>query len=279
MIFEANRQILMSNGPKTVMIELQKVTKSYSNSQTEAVKDISLKVAEGELLALLGESGCGKTTTLKMINRLIEPSSGRISIKGKDITSLDAVSLRRQIGYVFQGVGLFPHMTIAENISIVPELLGWEKGKIKERTDELLALVGLEASAYRNRKPAELSGGEKQRVGVARALAAGSKIMLMDEPFGALDPITRNELQREFSKLRKELKLTVVLVTHDIMEALLLADRIAVMQKGRIVAVGTPHEMMSMKDDPYVCSLMQTPRSQFEKLDELLDRKDSSGHE
>ncbi len=279
MIFEANRQILMSNGPKTVMIELQKVTKSYSNSQTEAVKDISLKVAEGELLALLGKSGCGKTTTLKMINRLIEPSSGKISVKGKDITSLDAVTLRRQIGYVFQGVGLFPHMTIAENISIVPELLNWEKGKIRERTNELLSLVGLEATEYKDRKPAELSGGQKQRVGVARALAAGSKIMLMDEPFGALDPITRNELQQEFSKLRRELKLTVVLVTHDIMEALLLADRIAVMQKGRIVAVGTPHEMMSMKDDPYVSSLMQTPRSQFEKLDELLDRKDGNGHE
>ena len=279
MIFEANRQILMSNGPKTVMIELQEISKTYSNSRTEAVKDISLKVAEGELLALLGESGCGKTTTLKMINRLIEPTSGTISVKGKDITSLDAVTLRRQIGYVFQGVGLFPHMTIAENISIVPELLNWEKGKIKERTDELLSLVGLEATEYRDRKPSELSGGQKQRVGLARALAAGSKIMLMDEPFGALDPITRNELQQEFSKLRQELKLTVVLVTHDIMEALLLADRIAVMQKGRLVAVGTPHEMMSMKDDPYVSSLMQTPRSQFEKIDQLLDRKDSSGHE
>ena len=260
------------------MIELQEVTKSYGNSHTEAVKDISLNVAEGELLALLGESGCGKTTTLKMINRLIEPSSGKISVKGKDITSLDPVTLRRQIGYVFQGVGLFPHMTIAENISIVPQLLDWEKDKIRERTDELLALVGLEASEYRNRKPAELSGGQKQRVGVARALAAGSKIMLMDEPFGALDPITRNELQQEFSKLRQELKLTVVLVTHDIMEALLLADRIAVMQKGRIVSFGTPHEMMSKKHDPYVNSLMQTPRSQFEKLDQLLDRKDA-GHE
>ncbi len=260
------------------MIELQDVTKSYGNSHTEAVKDISLYVAEGELLALLGESGCGKTTTLKMINRLIEPSSGKISVKGKDITSLDPVTLRRQIGYVFQGIGLFPHMTIAENISIVPELLNWEKDKIRERTAELLALVGLEASQYKNRKPAELSGGQKQRVGVARALAAGSKIMLMDEPFGALDPITRNELQQEFSKLRQELKLTVVLVTHDIMEALLLADRIAVMQNGRLVAVGTPHEMMSMKHDPYVSSLMQTPRSQFEKLDQLLDRKDA-GHE
>ncbi len=260
------------------MIELQKVTKSYGSSHSEAVKDISLKVAEGELLALLGESGCGKTTTLKMINRLIEPTSGTISVKGKDITSLDPVTLRRQIGYVFQGIGLFPHMTIAENISIVPELLNWEKDKIRERTAELLALVGLEASQYKNRKPAELSGGQKQRVGVARALAAGSKIMLMDEPFGALDPITRNELQQEFSKLRQELKLTVVLVTHDIMEALLLADRIAVMQKGRLVAVGTPHEMMSLKDDPYVSSLMQTPRSQFEKLDQLLDRKDA-GHE
>ena len=260
------------------MIELQKVTKSYGNSHTEAVKDISLKVAEGELLALLGESGCGKTTTLKMINRLIEPTSGKISVKGKDITTLDPVTLRRQIGYVFQGIGLFPHMTIAENISIVPELLNWEKDKIRDRTNELLSLVGLEATEYKNRKPAELSGGQKQRVGVARALAAGSKIMLMDEPFGALDPITRNELQREFSKLRRELNLTVVLVTHDIMEALLLADRIAVMQKGQIVAVGRPHEVMSAKDDPYVNSLMQTPRLQFKKLDELLDRKDA-GHE
>jgi len=258
------------------MIRLQEVTKTYNNGQTEAVNNISLSVAEGELLALLGESGCGKTTTLKMINRLIESSSGKISVNGKEVSSLDPVSLRRQIGYVFQGIGLFPHMTIAENISIVPELLDWEKDKIRDRTAELLSLVGLEASEYENRKPSELSGGQKQRVGVARALAAGSKIMLMDEPFGALDPITRNELQQEFGRLRKELKLTVVLVTHDIIEALVLADRIAVMQSGRIVSIGTPHEMMSKKDNPYVSSLMQTPRSQLEKLNKLIGRKDNN---
>lgn len=258
-----------------VMINLQNVSKSYDSNLPDAVQDVSFEVAKGELVAILGESGCGKTTTLKMINRLIEPTRGKVSVDGKNIMSLDPVSLRREIGYVFQGIGLFPHMTVAENVAIVPELLSWERSRIQKRTDELLELMGLHPDEYSNRRPAELSGGQKQRVGVARALAAGSKIMLMDEPFGALDPITRNELQLQFNKLRRELNLTVVLVTHDIMEALLLADRIAVMQNGRIVSIGSPHEMMSKKDNAYVNSLMQTPRLQIKKLDELLDKRES----
>ena len=252
------------------MIKLNQVSKSYDNSKSFAVTDICLNVAESELVAILGESGCGKTTTLKMINRLIEPTGGAVSVNGTNIMSMDPVTLRREIGYVFQGIGLFPHMTVAENIAIVPCLLGWGKIKTQDRVRELLELVGLSPDEYSNRRPAKLSGGQQQRVGVARALAAGSKIMLMDEPFGALDPITRSELQQEFNKLRQELKLTTVLVTHDIMEALLLADRIAVMKEGKIVAIGTPHQMMTQGKTDYVRKLMQTPRRQIEKLDDLI---------
>lgn len=258
------------------MIELKQVSKSYDQSKTFAVSDVNLSVAEGELLVLLGESGCGKTTTLKMINRLIESTSGEIKVKGKDVLSFNPVTLRREIGYVFQGIGLFPHMTVAENIAIVPQLLNWTKEKINERVIELLELVGLDPTEFSERRPFKLSGGQQQRVGVARALAAGSKIMLMDEPFGALDPITRSELQTEYSKLRKELNLTTVLVTHDIMEALLLADNIAAMKDGRIVAVGTPHQMMTVPADDYVRKLMLAPKEQIDRLDDLLEPGDDN---
>jgi osmoprotectant transport system ATP-binding protein len=258
------------------MIELQKVSKSFDNGLTFAVKEIDLDVQPGELLVLLGESGCGKTTTLKTINRLIEPTSGKIIINGDDTSQIDPVNLRRGIGYVFQEIGLFPHINIAGNIGMVPKLLGWPDDRIKSRTDELLNLVSLEPDKFQNRMPDELSGGQQQRIGVARALAAGSKIMLMDEPFGALDPITRTKLIEEFAKIQKELELTVVMVTHDVLEALILADRIAIMQSGEILALGKPVELISLPPHPYVSELLDTPRRQTEKVNRIVkgDNKD-----
>lgn len=255
------------------MISLKQVSKSYDDEATWAVRDVTLEVASGELVVLLGESGCGKTTTLKLINRLIEMSSGAIAIEKIDIMQTDPVRLRRGIGYVFQEIGLFPHMTIAENVGIVPRLLGWTQADTSERVEELLRLVGLSPTEYGSRFPRELSGGQKQRVGVARALAARPKLMLMDEPFGALDPITRAELTDEFRKLQRELKLTVVMVTHDMTEALTLADRIAVMKQGRILAIGTPQELLAGGHDAYVEKLLDTPRRQAEALATIL-RKD-----
>ena len=219
---------------------------------------------------LLGESGCGKTTTLKTINRLIEPTSGRIFISGDDIARTDPVILRRSIGYVFQEIGLFPHIDIAGNIGMVPKLLGWPDDRIRSRTAELLNLVGLEPDKYQNRMPDGLSGGQQQRIGVARALAAGSKIMLMDEPFGALDPITRTNLIEEFAKIQKELELTVVMVTHDVLEALILADRIAIMRRGELLAMGKPVELISRPPHPYVSELLNTPRRQTEKVNRIV---------
>jgi osmoprotectant transport system ATP-binding protein len=253
------------------MIHLHRISKSFSDN-TLVVDNLELEVRQGDLLALLGESGCGKTTTLKMINRLIEPTSGSIVVDGRDVSRVDAVELRRSIGYVFQGIGLFPHMTIAENVAVVLRLMKWEKEETETRVDELLTLVGLEPSHFKGRKPEELSGGQKQRVGVARALAAKPKIILMDEPFGALDPITRDRLQDEFTSLRKSLGLTVVMVTHDMTEALLMADCIAVMEKGRIVALGTPHELLTNPIHPYAATLMATPKRQAERLENLAAR-------
>jgi osmoprotectant transport system ATP-binding protein len=247
------------------MITFRDVAKSYAGGAF-AVRDLNLEVARGETLALLGASGCGKTTTLKMVNRLIEPTSGTITVGDEDVTRADAVTLRRRIGYVFQGIGLFPHMTVAENVGIVPGLLGWSRDRIAARTDALLDLVRLPPDTYRDRYPRELSGGQRQRVGFARALAAGPEVLLMDEPFGALDPVTRDELQQEFVRLRDNLDLTVVLVTHDMTEALLLAHRIAVMQAGKILQIGTPHEMLTNPKDAYVAALMEMPRHQFEVL-------------
>jgi osmoprotectant transport system ATP-binding protein len=251
------------------VIKLEQVSKIYANASAPAVRAVDIDVAEGSLLVLLGESGSGKTTTLKMINRLIEPSHGRISVAGHDIREFDPVDLRRRIGYAFQGIGLFPHMTVAENVAIVPRMLRWPPSEIVARVDELLELVGLPTAKYKQRFPSELSGGQQQRVGVARALAAKSKILLMDEPFGALDPITRDGLQTQLRDLKEALGLTVVLVTHDMTEALLLADRIAVMRDGEILRHGTPAEIMSSPGHDYVAHLVDMPKRQAQRIRHL----------
>ena len=251
------------------MIEVQRISKAFDSPPSYAVREVSFGVEAGEKLVILGESGCGKTTTLKMINRLTEPSSGKIRIGGVDTSTVSPVTLRRNIGYVFQEIGLFPHMTVAANIGAVPRLLGWSANRISSRVDELLELSGLEAAEFRWRLPGELSGGQRQRIGLARALAAGPEVMLMDEPFGALDPITRASIVDEFKMIQRRLKLTVVLVTHDMMEALLLADRIAVMKSGRIVTIGTPGQLLSDPGDPYVAALLDNPRRQAEQLSDI----------
>ncbi len=252
------------------MIRLQQLAKSYDAGATYAVEALDLDIRQGELLVLLGESGCGKTTTLKMINRLIEPTAGAIEIDGEDARGVDPVQLRRRIGYVFQGVGLFPHMTVAENVAVVPHLLGWDRTEINRRVDELLDMVALSPTEYRDRPPAALSGGQRQRVGLARAMAARPKIMLMDEPLGALDPLTRDSLQDEFQRIHKQHGLTTVMVTHDMTEALLMADRIAVMNGGRIVRLGPPSELLHDPRDEYVKRLMDTPKRQADRLEELI---------
>ncbi|RUA03829.1 MAG: ABC transporter ATP-binding protein [Candidatus Neomarinimicrobiota bacterium] len=253
------------------MIELQHLTKRYGNQV--AVRDLSLTVDEGELLVLLGGSGSGKTTTLKMINRLIEPSAGSVLVDGRDVAELAPHDLRRRIGYAFQQVGLFPHMTVAENIGITPALLGWTEDKLRRRVDELLALVELDPDETRDRRPDQLSGGQQQRVGVARALAAKPRLMLLDEPFGALDPLTRHRLQESFVRIRRELGLTAVFVTHDMVEALVLGDRIAVLQAGRLVQVGTPRTLMREPANDYVRQLLDTPRREAQLVESLLARE------
>ena len=252
------------------MIRLEQVSKAFVERRAVAVQAVTLEVHDGELLGLVGQSGCGKTTTLKMINRLVEPSSGRIVVNGKDVSTTDAVELRRGIGYVFQGIGLFPHMTVSENVGIVPRLLQWEPSLIEERVDELLEMMGLSPDDYRHRMPTELSGGQQQRVGVARALAGRPNIVLMDEPFGALDPVTRDALQSEFKALQKSLGLTVVMVTHDMTEALLMADRIAVMHAGQLLQLGTPQQLLAHPDHPHVAALLETPRRHAARLEDLL---------
>jgi osmoprotectant transport system ATP-binding protein len=251
------------------MIVLEKVSKSFDGGRRFSVEDVSLRVPEGRLLVLLGGSGCGKTTTLKMINRLIEPTSGRILVGARDVRQTDPVELRRGIGYVFQGIGLFPHMSVAENIAVVPRLLHWPPQRIEARIDELLDLVSLSPDQYRSRRPAQLSGGQQQRVGFARALAAGPRVMLLDEPFGALDPITRDGLREEFVQIQRRLGLTAVMVTHDVTEALLSADLIAVMNAGRLLQVGTPQDVLGNPTDTFVAALMATPRRQADRLEAL----------
>ena len=219
------------------VVAFEHVTKRYGGPDVPpAVNDLSLTVPAGEICVLVGPSGCGKTTSMKMVNRLIEPTSGRITVGGQDVMSMPAVELRRRIGYVIQQVGLFPHLTIGENVGVVPRLLRWSPDRVRARTDELLELVGLDPAEYRSRYPTELSGGERQRVGVARALAADPPVMLMDEPFGAVDPIRRERLQNEFLRLQEKVRKTVIFVTHDVDEAIKMADRIAILQRGGILA-------------------------------------------
>lgn len=226
------------------------VTKQYGEKR--AVDNLNLTIREGETCVLIGPSGCGKTTSLRMINRLVEPSSGHILISGKPTDGVPAEQLRRQIGYVIQGVGLFEHMTVAQNVGIVPRLVGWPQHRIDARVDELLALVGLDPAVNRNKYPRQLSGGEQQRVGVARALAADPPILLMDEPFGALDPITRERLQDELLRIQRVVRKTIVFVTHDIQEALKLADRIAIMRSGRLIQYDTPEAILWRPADEFV---------------------------
>ena len=238
------------------MIRFDSVSKQYPNEATAAVDQLSLHIRAGEICMLVGPSGCGKTTTMKMINKLIEPSSGTIHIDGRNIDAVDTIKLRLNIGYIIQEIGLFPHMSVAENIATVPVELGWDKRRIAARIDELLELVDLDPGIYRRKRPRELSGGQKQRVGVARALAADPRIMLMDEPFGALDPITRAKLQDEFLSIQEKIRKTIVFVTHDIEEAIKMGDRIAVLKAGRIVQFGSPMEILAHPADPFVSELI-----------------------
>jgi osmoprotectant transport system ATP-binding protein len=249
-------------------IAYENVGKSFEQGRARALDNVSLSVAAGEFLAVVGGSGSGKTTLLRLANRLIAPDSGAVRVLGDDVRSIDPIRLRRSIGYVFQSGGLFPHMTVAGNIGITPRLLGMPAQKISARVDELIDLVRLERS-HRERFPHELSGGQRQRVGVARALCAKPKIVLMDEPFGALDPLTRDALGEDYRALHRSLGLTTVMITHDMAEALLLADRIAVMRAGRLVAQGTAREL-SQSTDAYVGELLNTPRRQAERLQQLL---------
>jgi osmoprotectant transport system ATP-binding protein len=253
------------------LIAFAHVGKSFDGGRVKAVDDVTLEVAEGEFLAIVGSSGSGKTTLLRLTNRLIEVDAGSIAIEGEDVRTVDPVRLRRRIGYVFQSGGLFPHISVAGNIGITPKLLGMPGTEISVRVDELLDLVRLDRAQYRDRFPHELSGGQRQRVGVARALAAKPRIVLMDEPFGALDPLTRDALGEDYRTLHAKLGLTTVMITHDMSEAILLADRVAVMRAGRLLAQGTPAEL-SRSDDSYVGDLLRTPRRQAERLKMLLPR-------
>ena len=242
------------------MIRLESITKRFPNGQV-AVDALDLEVPDGAVCMLVGPSGCGKTTTLKMINRLVEPTSGRIFIDGDDVTRVDPVALRRRIGYVIQQVGLFPHHTVGENVATVPRLLGWDRRRMRRRVDELLDLVGLEPDRFRDRYPSQLSGGQRQRVGVARALGVDPPVLLMDEPFGAIDPISRDRLQQEFLRLQGEVQKTVVFVTHDIDEAVRLGDRIAILRQGGVLEqYAPPAEVLGRPSSPFVAEFVGADR-------------------
>jgi osmoprotectant transport system ATP-binding protein len=248
-----------------IAISIRGASKAYDGGASEAIRDISLDIGAGEFMVIVGESGSGKTTLLKTINRLIEPTTGSLRIFDTDATLIDATQLRRSIGYVFQEVGLFPHLTVAENIAITPKLLGWDAAAIAARVNELLDLVRLSRDTA-ERFPDTLSGGQRQRVGVARAIAARPRIVLMDEPFGAVDAIIREALADDYRALHDALQLTTVMITHDLLEAVLLADRIAVMQDGRIVDEGTPHDLLNGSKHDYVRDLMAKPRRQADRV-------------
>ncbi|MFC7309865.1 betaine/proline/choline family ABC transporter ATP-binding protein [Streptomyces monticola] len=234
-------------------IELENLSKLYPGNPNPAVDEVNMEIKAGELVIFVGPSGCGKSTTLKMINRLIEPTGGRIRINGEDVTEMDPVKLRRKVGYAIQSSGLFPHMTVAQNIALVPKMVGWPKNKIKDRVEEMLDLVGLDPGEFRGRYPRQLSGGQQQRVGVARALAADPPVLLMDEPFGAVDPITRDHLQDELIRLQHELHKTIVFVTHDFDEAIKLGDRIAVLrERSHIAQFDTPEAILTNPADDFV---------------------------
>jgi osmoprotectant transport system ATP-binding protein len=237
-------------------IRFDDVTVRYAGAQRDAVKDVSFECGNGELVVLLGPSGCGKSTLLRTVNRLVPLESGRVTIDGADVHELDPVELRRGIGYVIQAVGLFAHMTVAQNVAVVPSLRGWPRDKIERRVDELLRMVGLEPAAYRDRRPSRLSGGEAQRVGVARALAARPRALLMDEPFGAVDALVRTALQRELVRIVAELQTTTLFVTHDVDEAFRLADHVVVMNAGRVEQVARPHELFERPATEYVRDLV-----------------------
>jgi osmoprotectant transport system ATP-binding protein len=252
------------------MIRFEHTGHRYSTRDV-VLRDIDFAVPRGELLVVIGASGSGKTTLLKLVNRLLEPSEGRVLVGGEDVHQRDPIALRRSIGYVFQRFGLFPHLTLAENVAVGPRLSGWRKSDIAARTDELLELLGLPPDVFRSRYPDQLSGGQQQRVGLARALAVRPGIMLMDEPFGSLDPVTRDQLQVSYRRLHDELGLTTVLVTHDVVEALLLADRVLVLHEGRVLQVATPSELLASQEGR-VARLLEVPRRQMQRLEALAGR-------
>ena len=270
-------------GKHGVPIVLTDLTKHYPGSPKAAVDKVSMHIPAGEIVVFVGPSGCGKTTTMRMINRMIEPTSGTIEIGGEDVTKLNDVQLRRRIGYVIQQIGLIPHLSIAQNVALVPKLLKWDKKRTTDRVDEMLTVVGLDPEQYRSRYPRQLSGGQQQRVGVARALAADPEIMLMDEPFGAVDPITRSRLQDEFLSLQQTLKKTIVFVTHDFDEALKLGDRIAVLREGsQIAQFDTPEAILANPADDFVEGFIgegaALKRLHFERVDSLdLDEAPTEG--
>jgi osmoprotectant transport system ATP-binding protein len=242
------------------MIRFEAVTKTFPEAARPAVDSLDLAVPEGTICVLIGPSGCGKTTTMRMVNRLIEPTSGRVLVAGEDVTGADPVRLRRTIGYVIQQVGLFPHMSVAENVATVPGLLGWPKPRVAARVEEMLALVGLDPREFARRFPGELSGGQRQRVGVARALAADPPVMLMDEPFGAVDPVVRERLQSEFLGILRRLNKTIILVTHDIDEAIRMGDRLALMRAGRLVQYDTPDRILAAPRDAFTAEFLGLDR-------------------